>query len=132
MESLTRASMQRPPGPPLFVSSEGIDTSSITRRLRGGGGRESEGAKERKRWRERENERGGDREREREGEVGRKRERAREREGERERRGEKKRERLIVTECIVCVSGHDPLTFSFLSFSFLIGWEFDGPNYLKC
>ena len=37
-----------------------------------------------------------------------------------------------VTECIVCVSGYDPLTFSFLSFSFLIGWEFYGPNYLKC
>ena len=39
---------------------------------------------------------------------------------------------IIVTECIVCVSGYDPLTFSFLSFSFLIGWEFYGPNYLKC
>ena len=31
-----------------------------------------------------------------------------------------------VTECIVCVSGYD------LSFSFLTGWEFYGPNYLKC
>ena len=29
----------------------------------------------------------------------------------------------------MCVSGYDPLTFSF---SFLIGWEFYGPNYLKC
>ena len=28
------------------------------------------------------------------------------------------------------VSGHDPLTFSFLFFSFLIGSEFYGPNYL--
>ena len=28
------------------------------------------------------------------------------------------------------VSGHDPLIFSFRSFSFLIGWEFYGPNYL--
>ena len=37
-----------------------------------------------------------------------------------------------VTECIVYVPGHDPLIFSFLSFSFLIGWEFYGPNYLKC
>ena len=37
-----------------------------------------------------------------------------------------------VTECIVCVPGHDPLIFSFLSISFLIGWEFYGPNYLKC
>ena len=25
---------------------------------------------------------------------------------------------IIVTECIVCVSGYDPLTFSFLSFLF--------------
>ena len=30
------------------------------------------------------------------------------------------------------VPGHDPLIFSFLSFSFFIGWEFYGPNYLKC
>ena len=30
------------------------------------------------------------------------------------------------------VPGHDPLIFSFLSFSFLIGWEFYGPNYLRC
>ena len=38
-----------------------------------------------------------------------------------------------VTECIVCVQGHDPLTFSFqIPFSFLIGWEVYGPNYLKC
>ena len=40
---------------------------------------------------------------------------------------------IIVTEYIVCVQGHDPLTFSFLSsFLFLIGWEIYGPNYLKC
>ena len=39
-----------------------------------------------------------------------------------------------VTECIVCVQGHDPLTFFFSChpFSFLIGWEFYGSNYLKC
>ena len=37
-----------------------------------------------------------------------------------------------VTKCIVCVSGYDPLTFSFLSFSFLTGWKFNGLNYLKC
>ena len=37
-----------------------------------------------------------------------------------------------VTECIVCVSGYDPLTFLSCPFSFLIGWEFYGPNYLKC
>ena len=30
----------------------------------------------------------------------------------------------------MCVPGHDPLIFSFLSF--LIGWEFYSPNYLKC
>ena len=30
------------------------------------------------------------------------------------------------------VPGDDPLIFSFLSFSFLIGWEFYGPNYLRC
>ena len=30
------------------------------------------------------------------------------------------------------VRGHDPLIFSFLSFSFLIGWGFYGPNYLRC
>ena len=30
------------------------------------------------------------------------------------------------------VPGHDPLIFSFLSFSVLIGWEFYGPNYLRC
>ena len=39
---------------------------------------------------------------------------------------------IYVTECIVCVSGYDPLTFSFLlSFLFLIEWELYGPNYLK-
>ena len=37
-----------------------------------------------------------------------------------------------VTECTVYVSGYVPLTFSFLSVSFLTGWEFHGPNYLKC
>ena len=37
-----------------------------------------------------------------------------------------------VTKGIVCVQGHDPLIFSFLSFLFLTGWEFYGPNYLKC
>ena len=38
-----------------------------------------------------------------------------------------------VTECIVYVPGHDPLTFfSCHPFSFLIGWEFYGPNNLKC
>ena len=32
----------------------------------------------------------------------------------------------------MCVNGHDPLTFfSRCPFSFLIGWEFYGPNYLK-
>ena len=30
------------------------------------------------------------------------------------------------------VPGHDPLTFSFRSFSFLIGWGFYGSNYLRC
>ena len=39
---------------------------------------------------------------------------------------------IIVTECIVYVQGNDPLTFSFLSFLFLIGCEFYGPSYLKC
>ena len=55
---------------------------------------------------------------------------------------------IYVTECIVCVQGHDPLTFlsySILSFLlnvlrffpvvlslFLTGWELYGPNYLKC
>ena len=29
------------------------------------------------------------------------------------------------------VPGHDPITFSFRSFSFLIGWGFYGPNCLK-
>ena len=38
---------------------------------------------------------------------------------------------VVVTECIVCVLGQDPLTFSFLSFSFLIAWEFYGPSYLS-
>ena len=38
-----------------------------------------------------------------------------------------------VTKCIVCVQGHDLLTFlSCRPFSFLTGWEFYGPNYLKC
>ena len=38
-----------------------------------------------------------------------------------------------VTECIVCVQGHDPLTFfSCRPLSFLIGREFYGRNYLKC
>ena len=37
------------------------------------------------------------------------------------------------TKCIVCVQGLDPLTFSFCRpFSFLIVWDFCGPNYLKC
>ena len=39
--------------------------------------------------------------------------------------------KLIVTECIH-VPGHDPLIFSFRSFSFLTGWELYGPNYLRC
>ena len=39
---------------------------------------------------------------------------------------------ICVSKCIVCVSGYDPLTFSSLSFSFLIGKEFYGPSYLKC
>ena len=30
------------------------------------------------------------------------------------------------------VRDHDPLIFSFFSLSFLIGWEFYGPNYLRC
>ena len=46
-----------------------------------------------------------------------------------EQRG--RNQNIVVTECIVCISGHDPLIFSFLSFSCLIGWEFYGPNYLK-
>ena len=38
---------------------------------------------------------------------------------------------VCVTECIVCVSaGYDPFDLSFLSFSFLIVWEFCGPNCL--
>ena len=39
---------------------------------------------------------------------------------------------IYKTECIVCVPGHDPLTSLSCSSSFLIGWEFYGPNYLKC
>ena len=39
---------------------------------------------------------------------------------------------IYVTECSVCVSGYYPLTFLSCPFSFLIGWEFYGPNYLKC
>ena len=34
---------------------------------------------------------------------------------------------INVTECIVCVLGHDPLTFSFLSFSFWLGGNFLAP-----
>ena len=37
-----------------------------------------------------------------------------------------------VTECIVRVPAHDPLIFSFRFFPFFIGWEFYGPNYVKC
>ena len=33
---------------------------------------------------------------------------------------------------VLYVSGHDLLTFLSGFFSFLIGWEFYGPNYLKC
>ena len=29
---------------------------------------------------------------------------------------------IIVTECIVCVQGHDPLTFSFLSSFLFFDW----------
>ena len=36
-----------------------------------------------------------------------------------------------VTECIVCVSGHDPLTSSFLSFSFFDWVGVLWPNYLS-
>ena len=32
----------------------------------------------------------------------------------------------------VHVPGHDHITFSFRSFSLLIGWGFYGPNYLRC
>ena len=41
---------------------------------------------------------------------------------------------LILCNRVYCipVSGHDPLAFSFRSFSFFIGWEFYGPNYLRC
>ena len=39
---------------------------------------------------------------------------------------------FYVTKSIVCVQGRDPLTFLSCPFSFLIGWEFYGPNYLKC
>ena len=38
---------------------------------------------------------------------------------------------MDVTECIVCVQGHDPLTFSFLSSSFLIGCDFLRPQLSK-
>ena len=38
---------------------------------------------------------------------------------------------INVTECIVSVSGYDPLTFLSCPFLFLIGWEFYGPNYLR-
>ena len=43
-------------------------------------------------------------------------------------------DRFYICNRVYCihVSGHDPLTFSFLSFSFLIVWEFYGPNYLRC
>ena len=34
--------------------------------------------------------------------------------------------------CCIHVPGHDPLIFSFLSLSFLTGWEFYGPSYLRC
>ena len=41
------------------------------------------------------------------------------------------RRRKAGTKCnrVYCihVPGHDPITFSFLSFSFLIGWDFYGP-----
>ena len=36
-----------------------------------------------------------------------------------------------VTECIVCCFGLSPFNLSFLSFSFLIEYEFYGPSYLK-
>ena len=45
-------------------------------------------------------------------------------------------ENLAVYRCnrVYCihVPGHDPVTFSFWSFSFLIRWGFYGPNYLRC
>ena len=37
-----------------------------------------------------------------------------------------------VTKCIVCVQGHDPLTFFSCHPFFLIGQKFYGPNYPKC
>ena len=38
----------------------------------------------------------------------------------------------FATKCIVCVQGHGTFNLSFLSFFFLTGWEFYGPNCLKC
>ena len=48
-------------------------------------------------------------------------------------RGLSKKESFICNR-VYCihVPGHDPLIFSCMSFSFLIGWEFYGPNYLRC
>ena len=43
----------------------------------------------------------------------------------------KKQNRCNRVYCIH-VPGHDPITFSFRSFSFLIGWGFYGPSYLRC
>jgi len=34
--------------------------------------------------------------------------------------------------CCIHVPGHDPLTFLSCPLSLLIGWEFYGPNYLRC
>ena len=45
-----------------------------------------------------------------------------------------KKSSIFMCNRVYCihVPGHDPLIFSFLSFSFLIEWELYGPNYLRC
>ena len=47
---------------------------------------------------------------------------------------EEEEEIIIICNRVYCihVPGHDPIIFSFRSFSFLIGWVFYGPNYLRC
>ena len=41
---------------------------------------------------------------------------------------------VIICNRVYCihVPGHEPITFSFQSFSFLIGWVFYSSNYLRC
>ena len=47
---------------------------------------------------------------------------------------EEEEEIIIICNRVYCihVPGHDPITFSFRSFSFLVEWGFYGPNYLRC